>query len=179
METLAKLADGISDHLVKQELPGSRLSNWNPERLRALCSEFIELAFREKKSNLDFDLSVHGEAAGEISAFGGSVSCGPVIAEGDADLNRLEASTTFGRDAANGYKRQIDRMIAAATKLQPQFGLAGYGLTFDRSGASTSSKARLVPKLRLWPGLHCCMDDKFAVSAAMWRPTSDQYFSIN
>lgn len=82
-------------------------------------------------------------------------------------------------DADHAFGRQIARMIAACSLLKPVHGLAGFGLLFDRSGASTSSEARMVPIIKRFTGLHAAMDNTFRVEAAMNRPTPDRYYAIN
>ncbi len=179
LETLALLARDVEDQIAVMELPQGGLQRWDPARFREDSEDAIVRAFDRRPDQRDFDLAFHGTPDGTFSAFGGSVAAAPPLYDGYTDLNHLETSTTLMWDADHAFGRQIERMIAACALLKPVHGLAGFGLLFDRSGASTSSEARMVPVIKRFPGLHCGMDGTFKVEAAMNRPTPDRYFTIN
>lgn len=110
-----------------------------------------------------------------VTAFGGSVVAGGGL-EGTADISILEFSTSLGWDAEDMFRRQIARTIKAASTLQASFGLAGFGLQYDRIYSSTAGS---FPYLKRFPGIHCSLDDSFAVEMSVRRAVADRYFSIN
>lgn len=176
--TLGLLAGAVADQIAVMELPNGRMPRWNAARFRDDPLVAIDRAFSRHPDERELNLAFHGDAAGTFSAIGGSLAIVPPL-EGDADLSCVEASTPLTWDARTGFRRQIDRMLEAAAMLKPVHGLGGFGLLFDRSGASTSSKARLVPVMHRLAGLHCGLNTSFVVTAGMRRPTPDQYFAIN
>ncbi len=179
VETLGLLARNVEDHIAVMALNDGGLQPWDAGQFRDGAFETIDRAFAQHSDQRDLDLAFHGETAGQVSAFGGSLAIVPPLVEEDADLNYLEASTTLVWDAESAFRLQIDRMIAAASLLKPVHGLGGFGLLFGRAGASTSSKARLVPVMHRFAGLHCGLNTAFVVEAAMRRPTPDRYFTVN
>lgn len=179
LETLAMLAQDVEEHISVMEPPVGGLVPWDLDAFLEVGKDVITQAFQGPEDDRDFDIGFHGTADGTFSAFGGSVAAAPPFFEGDVDLNLLETSTTLMWDAENTFSRQRDRLLAAAERLKPTFGISGFGLLFDRSGPSTSSIARMVPVMQRFPGLHNGLDISFLAQATAQLSQPDRYYTIN
>ncbi|KGJ02168.1 hypothetical protein SAMN04487972_14715 [Paracoccus halophilus] len=92
-----------------------------------------------------------------VTPFGGSVIADGGL-EGTADISLLEFSTSLIWDAENMFRRQVERTRKATSTTGAVFGMAGFGLQYDRIYGSTAGTYAYLAR---FPGLHCGLDDRF------------------
>jgi hypothetical protein len=183
LDTLAFLAEGVSDHLVHMQ-SGDESKPIRPFNLDQFVTETrAAITAGHAKGEFSLDAALFGEPfntqTGGVGAFGGSIVAGAPLVPEDADISSLEISTTLMWDATNDYTNQVSRTLAAADILKPRHGFAGFGVQFDRIYESSTSHALSFPYIKRFPGLHCSRESAFIVSRSMNRPKTDRIFTTN
>ena len=184
VEVLHDLSRDVADHISHMQTadPNSALTTFDADQFLTQSQAAITAGHADGKP---FDLNVglfgtpFDTQNGGVSAFGGSAVGAAPFLEGMAELSYLEFSTSLMWDAPNDFERQISRTLAAAAKLKPRHGLAGFGVQFDRIYESSSSHALSFPVIKRFPGIHCSMDSSFVVESTLRRDTSDRFFTTN
>ncbi|MEJ6391614.1 type VI immunity family protein [Gymnodinialimonas sp. 2305UL16-5] len=186
VETLADLAAEMSDDLTHMQTADGNPEPLNLERFVSESRTAIQNRFENGREDaaLDLDLGVFGEpfavpANRGLCAFGGSVTAGAPIVDSDADMSRLEVTTSLSWDVETGFDRQIARTLRAAEALGASHGLAGFGLQYDRVAWGTADHHSAIPFLTRFPGFHCGFDGGFTTQATINRSQPDRYFSVN
>lgn len=182
LTALADLAQDVAPHLAHMQCAGdtARPEPFDLDRFRQHSEQAIRQLHAGRAYDQGIDLGLFGaefstpENRG-VTPFGGSVLAGGGL-QGTADISLLEFSTSLIWDAESDFRHQIQRARSAASTLGAAFGLAGFGLQYDRIYGSTAGSYAYLAR---FPGLHCGLDDRFMSELSVRRSQPDRYFSIN
>jgi len=182
LAALADLAEDVAPHLAYMQCAGAatRPEPFDPARFRQHSERAIRQLHAGGRYDQGIDFGLFGKEFRTpdnmgVTPFGGSVLAGGGL-EGTADISLLEFSTSLIWDAGTDFRRQIERARKAASTLGAVFGMAGFGLQYDRIYGSTAGS---YPYIARFPGLHCSLDDRFMSEQSVRRSRADRYFSIN
>lgn len=182
LTALADLARDVAPHLAHMQCAGdtARPERFDLDRFLQQSEQAIRRLHAGGSYDQGIDLGLFGPEFSTpgnsgVTPFGGSVLAGGGL-QGTADISLLEFSTSLAWDAENDFRRQIARARQAASTLGAVFGLAGFGLQYDRIYGSTAGSYAYLAR---FPGLHCGLDDRFMSELSVRRSRADRYFSIN
>lgn len=182
LTALSGLAEDVAPHLAFMQCAGetARPEHFDLARFREQSADAIRKLHAGGPYNEGVDLGLFGKEFKSpenmgITPFGGSVLAGGGL-EVTADSSVLEFSTSLIWDADNMFRHHIERTRKAASTLKATFGMAGFGLQYDRVYESVSGSYAYLAR---FPGLHCSLDHSFMSEQSVRRKRVDRYFSIN
>lgn len=182
LTALADLADDVQPHLAFMQCAGDDAwpEPFDLHRFRERSEQAIRQLHAGGPYTQGIDLGLFGAEFTPpgntgVTPFGGSVLAGGGL-EVTADISFLEFSTSLMWDAEAMFRRHVERARKAASTLGAAFGVAGFGLQYDRI---YGSQAGSYPYLVRFPGLHCGLDDHFMSEFSVRKQVADQYFTMN
>lgn len=182
LTALSGLAEDVAPHLAYMQCAGgtARPEPVDLARFRVQSEDAIRKLHADGPYSDGIDLGLFGREFRTpdnkgVTPFGGSVLAGGGL-DSTADISVLEFSTSLIWDAENMFRRQIERVRTAASTVQARFGLAGFGLQYDRIYESTSGSYAYLAR---FPGLHSGLDANFTDEQAIRKPAVDRYVTIN
>lgn len=155
---------------VAAQAPSGSLVGCDPDALEADALEAVARGFARPLDHpmdapgMDIGLwSVPrpGRAGGDMPPPSATLVMGPAFIEGQPRLSELVFNTEITEIGRVGPEPIIARVLAAAKRLRPIHGLAGFSIHFNQVTYSDTDGLASFPAIKRFPGLHCAQNSAF------------------
>lgn len=173
------LARDSEPGFVAAQAPSGSLVGYDPDALEAEALGAIARGFAQPLAHpmdapgIDIGLwpvPRPGLAGGDMPPPSATLVMGPAFIEGEPRLSELVFDTDITEIGRTGPEPIIARILAAAQRLRPIHGLAGFSIHFNQVTYSDTDGYASFPAIKRFPGLHCAQNSAFATQPVTSLP---------